>query len=196
MFVGAITNGTAGFDPPSGAVVCGDWLSHGAAYDRMYAAFGDWAMRIGTNWFESVRAFSFGRVDPLPPATNRWFAPLCANFGVVPAANWQLLGNGEQGTGNGSESQFWHAITPSNTLLMTWRDVLLDRDVSKPLSFQIEVAHEGAFEYRYDFSRLGVDEVSNILVGASFGEIEWTTNALPANLTSLSFHRLLPEDAV
>ena len=81
---------------PEGATVCADWLRFGAADDWTYAAFTNWEFRIGTNWIDRLRVFSFGKVDPLPPATNRWFAPFVASLGIVPQANWHLVeGNGE-----------------------------------------------------------------------------------------------------
>ena len=199
------TNETFDFSAPAEATMCADWQAFGAAEDWIYLAFGDWASRLGTNEVDRVRVFSFGKVDPLPPATNRWFAPFVASLGVAPQANWPMIeGSGEQGTGNGNSqpsplnpqrSLFWHLMTPSNTLQLTWQNILLERAVNTPVNVQMEVWPNGRFAYRYDLSRLGVDEVTNILVGASLGTLAWTTNALPTNITSLAFYPLAAEDA-
>ena len=182
------------FAVPAGAAVCADWRAFGAATDWVYVALTNWAFRIGADEVECLRALSFGKVEPLvrgqdgAAATNLWFAPFAASLGVVPECNWHLLGNG-------AESQFWHYATPSNTLQLTWQNVLLDRLTNTPVSVQMEVWPSGRFAYRYDLSRLGGEEATNILVGASLGSLAWTTNALPTNITSLAFHPLAPEDA-
>ena len=83
----------------------------------------------------------------------------------------------------------------ANTLQLTWQNVLLDRLTNTPVSVQMEVWPSGRFTYRYDLSRLDVDEVTNVLVGACLGDLEWATNSIPTNLTSLAFYPLSPEDA-
>ena len=182
------------FYAPAGATVCADWLAFGAASDWVYVAMTNWAFRIGSDDVECLRALSFGKVEPLvrlqdgAAATNLWFAPFAASLGVAPECNWHLLGNG-------AESQFWHFVTPSNTLQLTWQNVLLDRLTNTPVSVQMEVWPSGRFAYRYDLSRLDVEEVTNALVGACLGGLEWATNSVPTNLTSLAFHPLLPADA-
>ena len=203
VLTGIGTGESHGFEAPSNAVVCADWLAFGAAEDWIYLAFTDWAFRLGTNEVDRLRVFSFGKVDPLPPATDRWFAPFMASLGIVPAANWHLIPQSSNPPDpqplNPSTSQhslFWHCVTPSNTLQMTWQNVLLGRATNTPVNVQMEVWPSGRFTCRYDLSRLCVEEVTDILVGASLGGLAWTTNALPANLTSLAFSPLFSEDAV
>ena len=199
-----------GFAAPSGAVVCADWKAFGAAEDWAYVATTNWAFDIGTNEVDRLRVFSAGKVDLIAAAaegslaTNVWFAPFAASIGIVPEANGQAMGNGEWGTGNGGESQFWHFVTPSNTLQLTWQNVLLDRDTNTPVSVQAEFWPNGRFAYRYDLSRCGGlgetalpdGTVTNILVGTCFGGLEWATNSIPTNVTSFAFHPLFPEDAI
>ena len=191
------------FAAPAGADVCADWRAFGAASDRAYVALTNWAFRIGADDVECLRALSFGKVEPLvrlqdgAAATNLWFAPFAAKLGVAPECNWPLVaGNENAAPEDLAPSQFWHFVTPSNTLQLTWQNVLLDRLTNTPVSVQMEVWPSGRFAYRYDFSRLDVEEVTNVLVGACFGGLEWATNSIPTNLTSLVFHPLLPEDAV
>ena len=189
------------FAPPSNATIVNDWLAFGAATDWIYAAFTNWTFKVATNDVSRLRIYSFGKVEPMirevngAIATNNWFAPFIASLGIVPQANWHLLGNGGPGTGNGVESQVWYAITPEGSLLITWQNALLDRDTDKPISFQIEFNPDGQFIYRYDLSRLDVDSVTNILAGASFGGNAWTTNSLPTNVTSMAFYPLSQNDA-
>ena len=190
------------FAAPANANVCADWRAFGAASDWIYLAFEDWAFRLGTNEVDRLRVFSFGKVGPLVRdayghiAANCWFAPFVASLGIVPQANWPLVAGNENAAPEGlAPSQFWHLVTPSNTLQLTWQNVLLGRLANTPVSVQMEVWPSGRFTYRYDLSRLDVEEVTNALVGASFGGLEWATNAIPTNLTSLAFHYLALEDA-
>ena len=188
------TNEVNDFSPPEGVSECADWRAFGAAEDWIYIAFTNWAFRIATNDVEHLRVFSFGKIEPLTldadgnVDTNKWFAPFRASLGIVPQANWNLLAE------SGVPSRFWHDVTPSNTLVMTWQNVLLNRDAEAPLSFQVELWPGGRFVYRYDLSRLGAETVSDILVGASFGAGAWVTNAIQTNVTSLAFHPLTDAD--
>ena len=157
---------------------------------------------------------SAGRDVPVAP--RRW--PFKATLGVVPRANWpRIAGNGNATAAEElAPSRFWHFVTPSNTFLLTWQNVLFGRRADAPLSFQAELWPEGRFMYRYDLSRCGGagrpslpegssagrdvpvapdDEVTNVLVGASLGGPAWTTNALPTDVTSMAFHPLSAEDA-
>ena len=182
------------FSAPSNAVVCADWYSFGAAKDWIYVAMTNWMFKVGTNNVECLRVYSFGKIVPLVRetngsiATNNWFAPFMASLGVVPEANWHLLGNGV-------ESKVWHCITPDNALIVTWQNVLLDRDTGKPVSFQVKFFTDGRFIFRYDLSRLDGETVANFLAGASFAGNEWTTNSLPTNVTSMAFYPLSEDDA-
>ena len=190
------------FAVPPGATVCADWRAFGAATDWIYVAFTNWAFQVVTNDVDRLRVFSFGKVRPcvtnetVGVASDFWFAPFVASLGVVPESNWPLVTGNENATPEDlAPSQFWHFVTPSNTLHLTWQNVLLDRLTNTPVSVQMEISPNGRFAYRYDLSRLGAEEVTNILVGASLGSLAWTTNTLPTNVTSLVFYPLLPEDA-
>ena len=183
------------FSAPPTAAVCEDWRAFGSATDWMYIAMSNWVFQVGTNEVSRLRVYSFGKIDPLirdadgVVATNNWFAPFIASLGIVPEANWNLLDESAR------PSQLWYCITPQNALVVTWRNALLDRDTEKPISFQVEFRTDGRFSFRYDLSRLDADAVTNILAGASFGGNEWTTNALPTNVTSMAFYPLAESDA-
>ena len=183
------------FSAPPDAAVCEDWRAFGSATDWMYIALSNWVFQVGTNEVSRLRVYSFGKIDPLirdadgVVATNNWFAPFVASLGIVPEANWNLLDESAR------PSQLWYCITPQNALVVTWRNALLDRDTERPISFQVEFRTDGRFSFRYDLSRLDADAVTNILAGASFGGNEWTTNALPTNVTSMVFYPLAESDA-
>lgn len=183
------------FSAPPDAVVCEDWRAFGSSTDWMYIAMSNWVFQVGTNEVSRLRVYSFGKIDPLirdadgVVATNNWFAPFMASLGIVPEANWNLLDESAR------PSQLWYCITPQNALVVTWRNALLDRDTERPISFQVEFRTDGRFSFRYDLSRLDTDAVTNILAGASFGGNEWTTNALPTNVTSMAFYPLAESDA-
>jgi hypothetical protein len=57
------------------------------------------------------------------------------------------------------KSAFWHLHTPSNSLVITWQNVLLHRLPENPVSFQVEFFANGDFTYRYDFSQMPSDDV-------------------------------------
>ena len=192
------------FSPPPNATIVSDWQAFGAATDWIYVALTNWAFQVATNDVERLRIYAFGKIEPLireagnTIATNYWFAPFMASLGIVPQANWGWL------AGSDTPSQVWYAITPLNSLLITWQNALLDRDTDKPLSFQIEFKPDGQFIYRYDFSRCGVrgapalpgdGVITNVVIGASFGGNEWTTNSIPTNVTSMAFYPLTEDGA-
>ena len=192
------------FAAPSNAVVCADWRAFGAATDWIYVALTNWAFRVATNDVDRLRIYAFGKIEPQimetggEIATNYWFAPFMASLGIARQANWDWLAESDR------PSQLWHYVTPSNTLQITWQNALLDRDTDTPLSFQIEFRTDGQFTYRYDLSRCGAlgdralpdGIITNAVVGASFAGNDWTTNAIPTNVTSMTFYPLSAEDAV
>ena len=183
------------FSAPSNAVACADWRAFGAAKDWIYVAFTNWVFQVATNDVNRLRVYSFGKIEPLVReadgtiAANYWFVPFMASLGVVPNANWDWLAESDR------PSQVWHAITPEDSLLVTWQNALLDRDTDKPLSFQVEFKPGGQFIYRYDLSRLNADTITNILAGAAFADNALTTNTIPTNVTSMAFCQLTANDA-
>ena len=190
------------FAAPSNAVVCADWRAFGAATDWIYVALTNWAFQVATNDVDRLRIYAFGKIEPQimesggEIATNYWFAPFMASLGIARQANWDWLAESDR------PSQLWHYVTPSNTLQITWQNALLDRDTDTPLSFQIEFRTDGQFTYRYDLSRCGgrgatalpAGIITNVVVGASFAGNDWTTNAIPTNVTSMTFYPLSAED--
>ena len=186
------------FAPPPNATIISDWRSFGAAKDWIYESVkwkvesGKWKMGSaeGETCNETkLRIHSDGWVEVKDGPV---FYPLKTILGIVPEANWGQTFNFQLSTFN---SQAWHCITPDNALIVTWQNVLLDRDTGKPVSFQVKFFTDGRFIFRYDLSRLDGETVANFLAGASFAGNEWTTNSLPTNVTSMAFYPLSEDDA-
>ena len=72
--------------------------------------------------------------------TNAYPRPFPQKLSLAPLANWHLLaGNEDPQQLNPSTSQhslFWHGVTGSNTLVMTWQDGLYARCATNLVSFQ------------------------------------------------------------
>ena len=172
-----LTNEVHDFSVPDGAIVCEKWRKRGANEDAFVLAATDeapWMFPFGTSVFSRVRVYSSGVVKPI--GADGVIEVFKANLGIVPQANWELVFRGqESGVSSGLTpnsypltpiSCFWHHLTTSNTLQLTWQNVLFDREADQPISFQVEFFENGNFIYRYDLSSIG------------------------SNLTSRSFHRL------
>ncbi|MBO4286716.1 MAG: hypothetical protein J5985_00940, partial [Kiritimatiellae bacterium] len=183
------------FSAPSNATVCANRRATGSVTDWIYVALSNWVFQVGTHAVSRLRVYSFGKIDPLIDgadgaiAVGNWFAPFTASLGIVPEANWPLLAESAR------PSQLWHCITPSNTLQVTWQNALYNRVTDTPVNVQVEFHTDGRFSFRYDFSRLDCETVTDFLAGASFGGREWTTNALPTSITSMAFYPLAENDA-
>ena len=176
------------FSPPPDATVHDEWRRFGACEDWFRLDFGDWTFRVGTNEVDRATVRSDGLVSFSPADTNLFLAPLHSLQGLVPASGDGLLPGG-------APSRFWHLATPSNTLLMTWQNVLVDRDASRPASYQLELFPNGSFRFHYGLSRLDAPVFSNALVGAGLGGPAWARVSLSTNVTLLAFQSLVPEDA-
>jgi hypothetical protein len=104
-----------------------------------------------------------GRVDSLDVLASGGFGvsprqtfyppPFADGLSLAPAANWNALAGEERA------SIFWHALTPSNSLLATWQDALLGRSATNIVSFQAEFQPGGGFEYRYGDRRVSYSSV-------------------------------------
>ena len=203
------TNETFDFSAPADATVCADWRAFGAASDWIYLSFSDWSFRLGADRVTRLRVHSDGWVEPFARdaggnvVTNLWLAPFRAPLGLVPEANGPRISTNllesvtirDNPWSNAPGSIFWHLVTPSNTLQLTWHNGLLNRAAATPVSFQAELWPNGRFAYRYDLSRLDVPTVTNALVGVSLGGPAWAADAVPTNVTSFAFHPLTAEDA-
>ena len=183
------------FSAPEGATVCEDWLAFGASRDWFRTGIrdqgagsscGGFAFPFGTNRVDALTVFSNGSLRPRMKRRDTFVSPFETELCVVPSANWPLLDE------DARPSRFWHYLTSSNTLVMTWQNVLLDQLVEKPVSFQAEFSENGNIVFRYDLSRLADTTVSNLVVGirnAGYGRV---FTQLGRDVTSLHWTRLDP----
>ena len=160
------TNETFDISAPEGAFIATNWMLHGAANARIHTDLKDWTFPFGNDFVTNLAAFAFGKVMTDTANPGRFFAPFAASLGIPPEANWERTGpTGVPPVGIGPDGQdarrpslFWRLMTPSNTLICTWQNVLLDRAPTNPVSFQVEFRPGGSFIYRYDLSRLPSEE--------------------------------------
>ena len=136
------TNETWSFAPVPEAVFAEKWLLRGAAEDR--AEFSCEGSFTGPAVMDT-----FGRLC----WSNTVYSVLDRQLAVVPESNWHLLGSNVQ-------SRVWSAVTPWDSTIFTWENVLLDRDTNMPVSVQAEFTLEGHYVYRYDLSRAGTNLTS------------------------------------
>ena len=193
------TNEVFDFSAPSNAVVCADWLQFGATEDWVYvgergnAALGEWNVRVHSDgWLAALQPTSTVFVA-------KEYYPFKTTLGIAPEVNWERIvfsrvervdrvEVGECGServmecGSAGEdsyahspfpiprSLFWHCLTPSNTLQLTWQNALYNRLIETPISFQVEYFPNGDFVYRYDLA-----SVKAKLASAEYSE-NWTSN--------------------
>ena len=189
------TNETFSFAAPSDATVQREWLAFGAANDwfpvetNSLSSPGKWAFPLGTDSVSRLAVFSSGTARPRIKDVETFLSPLSASIGIAPSSRHGLLAEGDR------PSVFWHCLTPENSLVLTWQNVLLWRDASSPVSFQSELFENGDVVFRYDLGRLSVPVVSNVVVGVSADGVGNVMSQLPTNVTSLTWRRVDPEDA-
>jgi len=172
-----------------------EWLAFGAANDwfpvetNSLSSPGKWSFPLGTSSVSRLAVFSSGTARPRIKDSATFVSPLSTSIGIVPSSRHSLLAEGDR------PSLFWHRLTPDNSLVLTWQNVLLGRDASSPVSFQAELFESGDAVFRYDLGRLAVPVVSNVVVGASADGVGSVLAQLPTNVTSLTWRRVDPEDA-
>ena len=195
------TNEVHDFSAPEGASICGDWKSFGAAADWVYLrGTGNW------EWGTGLRVHSDGWVEALSPTSTvfaaREYYPFKAPLGIVPEANWHLLTNTiPRSPIPVPQSQFWHHHTTSNTIQLTWQNILYNRESDLPISFQMEFYENGDFTYRYDLSAIETKIDSGVIPenfpsNITIGTIPHLPSPIPHSPfpTSLFFRHLDPSD--
>ena len=129
-----------------------DWLAFGAYEDWFHITEGGWCFRFGTNLAERLTVLASGEIRAgLRDVSNR-ISVLGLPLSIVPAANWHLIP--QSSTLDPQPSLFWHSVTPSNSLLLTWENALVNRDTNLPVTVQAELLPSGAAAIQYDFSGL------------------------------------------
>ena len=189
------TNEAFDFTPPETAAVATNWLLHGASTQPLRLSFDDWVFPFGEEGYSNFTVFACGEVMPGEVNANRFLVPFGASLGIAPVANWHLLPPNCNSVirlfGDSvisPVSLFWSGFSPSNTLLLTWQNALLDRAATNPVSFQAELKPSGGFVFRYDLSRLVTDgPLSNAVIKAQSEDANFA-DVPTTNLTSLAFH--------
>lgn len=185
------TNETYCFDAPTNAIVCRDWLAFGATRDLArlkWSEEGDgWTFPWGSNRLDAATVLSYGIVKESVTNAASFFAPLCTDLDILPASRHDWISGGTE-----HPSCLWYAFTPSNSLQITWQQVLLGGDVYRPVSFQSEFFPNGDLTYRYDLSSAYDEVISNVVVGVSHDGAGPVFNAIGRGVTSLRFARLDP----
>jgi hypothetical protein len=102
---------------------------------------------------ERLTVLSCGEISPAPYDASNRISLLGLPLAILPAARWHMVGG---------ESLFWYGETPSNTLLLTWRNALVNRDTNLPVTVQAELFPDGAAAFRYGFDGVGdINALSN-----------------------------------
>jgi len=125
--------------PPDGATTNVRWLVRGACEDAIRIPFpGEDGFPWRGGVVTALTAFACGEFRP--NASTEYFpAPFGDPVSLPP------LGRQDANT----PSVFWHAATPSNSLVATWENALYGRDAACPTNFQAEFFADGSFIYRY-----------------------------------------------
>lgn len=217
VLVSVTTNAVHDFSMPTNAVVCDKWLRRGASRDWFGITNNlAWTFPFGTSAVRRITVSSAGAIllhADLRTDTNAnerllreqfapgrdiladavFLAPLRARMGVVPRLNWNMLGSGVRESGGGS--MFWHCATPSNTLLLTWQNVLLDRSPREPIIFQVELSPDGRFRFAYDLASVAeTDLATGVLAGAFCGDCRVTVAPPPGVVSVFDFRVENPVD--
>ena len=166
VLIRAVSNEVHDFSAPATARICEKWRLRGANCDRYYIRSTQdepWRFPFAASSFDKVIVRSSGVVE-LGDGLAR-LEPYNGNLGIVPEANWgNIILNAE------TQSCFWSFLTSSNSLQLTWQNVLHNRLADKPVSVQCEFLENGNFVFRYNLS--SIDEA----------------------LTTRYYHRLDPSD--
>ena len=122
---------------PQEAAVYERWTRFGVSRDKAYMPADVWrflvrGVPVRGLQFSSDGSLVFNRNDDAPAATNR-LSVLRGEMGIMP----------DRG------GCFWHCVTASGGIVLTWEHVFLERDPALPVTFQIELWNNGDFAFRY-----------------------------------------------
>ena len=182
------TNEVHDFTAPTNAVWQQDWLNFGGFADNFRLEFEGLEFPFGTNSISALTVFQRGLMRPRTVVASSFIAPMQARLGAVPSFRHSLLPEANRPSG------FWHCFTPSNSVVMTWRNFLLGRDALCPVTLQAELFEDGCAEFRYDLSQAGADTITNIAAGIRCNSLGTTLDSLDANVTTIRWQRLNPDD--
>ncbi len=117
------------------------WLVRGGFGDVARIPVAGWSFPWRDGFADDLIVFSDGDIR-LDLRTSYFPRPLGVSLAVVPAFNWPLLPGGVSNV-------FWHAATPSNSLVIAWENAPVNCDASGLTNFQAEFFSDGRFLYRH-----------------------------------------------
>ena len=136
--------GEAALLPLPGAVTNAKWRARGAFEDAFYIRATNWWARMPDGrWMDRLRILSSVGFRARGVGGGAWTnypPPFTQKLSLAPEANWPLLDR---------DSSFWHATTPSNTLVVSWIGGLYARSYTNLVDFQAEIFNDGSLDYRY-----------------------------------------------
>ena len=182
------TNEVHDFTAPPNAIWNQDWLDFGGFSDNFRLELEGLTFQFGTNSISALTVFQRGLIRPRTVVASSFIAPMQARLGAVPSFRHSLLPEANRPIG------FWHCFTPSNSVVMTWRNFLLGQDALCPVTLQAELFEDGCVEFRYDLSQAGAETITNIVAGIRCNSLGTTLDSLDANVTTIRWQRLNPED--
>ena len=130
-------------EPTAAAITNWLWMKRGAYEDAFTIQTTNWTFRIPSGAASNLLVFATGRMTMrgheelvLPRAFDE-------DVSILPMSRWNRIQDGA------SASALWHEVTPSNTLVVTWVNALLGRNIASNATCQAEFYPNGEFEYRY-----------------------------------------------
>ena len=146
--VATTREGRAPSRPQDGACTIHEpWLVRGGFGDVVRISADGWLFPWRDGFADGLTVFSDGKIRPELRAPY-FPRPFGAPLAVVPAFNWHLLPGGVSNV-------FWHASTPSNSLVVTWENAPVGCNANCLTNFQAEFFADGRFAYRYDDREVG-----------------------------------------
>ena len=140
--VAATREGNTLSRPQDGAYTIHEpWLVRGGFGDVTRISAVGWSFPWRDGFADGLTVCSDGDIR-LDLRTSYFPRPLGVPLAVVPAFNWHLLPGGVSNV-------FWHAATPSNSLVVAWENAPVNRDASCLTNFQAEFFADGRFAYRH-----------------------------------------------
>ena len=108
--VGVTTNASSAYAMPADVRPCGTWHLRGAYDDLVRIDFGDWRFPHGTDEWDHLWAFTWGRVRPSVRDRAHEIRAVGAPMSAIPGL-----------------SRLWTASTPEDARLFTWEDFAMGR---------------------------------------------------------------------
>ena len=129
------------------------WMLRGTYSDVVRIEPPLWSFPWRDGVLGGVTVLSWGEVRPAI-ASSYFPEPFPCRVSLTPKRNWHLIPPNAvpydgDATPTNNESIFWHGVTPSNSLVVTWQNALYGRQASCPTNFQAEFFADGCFDYRY-----------------------------------------------